>query len=227
MGIYVFNVPELAKMLTEDAHNKDSVHDFGKNIIPRMVAEGKRVFAYPFGGYWVDVGTIDSYWHAHMDLLKQPPVLNLNDRSWIVHTRSEERPPVFIQHGAKVIDSLVTDGSIIAPGATVERSILSPGVYVGPLATVRDSIILTEATIEAGATVERCIIDKKVAIGHNARIGRLVPDAADLGITTIGKGTQVPGGMVIGRNVHIGSDVAASEFPTAGLPDNTTLNAKQ
>jgi glucose-1-phosphate adenylyltransferase len=111
-----------------------------------MVKTGMRVFAFPFGGYWVDVGTIDSYWRAHMDLLKHPPELDLNDRSWIIHTRSEERPPALIQSGATVRDCLISDGVTIAPGAVVERCVLSPGVYVGPQAVVRESIILTDAS---------------------------------------------------------------------------------
>jgi glucose-1-phosphate adenylyltransferase len=177
-----------------------------------MVKDGLRVFAYPYSGYWVDVGTIDSYWQAHMDLLYHPPRLDLNDRSWIIHTRSEERPPVLVQRGAVVKDSLITDGSIIAPGARVERSVLSPGVYVGPNAVVRDSIIFTDSYIEAGAKVERAIIDKKVSIGHNCRIGQLDPKNEALGITTIGKGAQIPNGVRIGREATIGTDVGPEQF---------------
>lgn len=212
MGIYVFNLDVLDRMLYEDTQRPNSTHDFGKDIIPRMVAEGMRVFAYPFTGYWVDVGTIDAYWLAHMDLIRFPPVLDLNDREWIIHTRSEERPPVLIQNGATVRDSLITDGSIVATGAIVERSVLSPGVYVGPQAVVRECIILPDSSIEAGAVVERVIIDKQVTIGHNARVGRIDPAAADLGITTVGKSAQVPGGQTIGRNVVIGSNILPEDF---------------
>jgi len=212
MGIYVFSLRALDKYLLEDSKRKDSAHDFGKDIIPRMIKDGLRIFAYPYSGYWVDVGTIDSYWLAHMDLLQHPPKLNLNDRSWIVHTRSEERPPVLIQKGAVVKDSLITDGSIIASGARVERSVLSPGVYIGPNAVVRDSIIFTDSYIEAGAKVERAIIDKKVSIGHNCRIGQLDPKATDFGITTIGKSAQIPNGVKIGRGAVIGTDVGPQYF---------------
>jgi len=97
MGIYVFGLKTLAQMLTDDAKRRDSSHDFGKDILPRMVGGGMRVFAYPFQGYWVDVGTVDAYWQTHMDLLKHPPPFDLNDRTWVVHTQSEERPPVTIQ----------------------------------------------------------------------------------------------------------------------------------
>jgi glucose-1-phosphate adenylyltransferase len=219
MGIYMFNLDVLDRMLSEDAQMPNSGHDFGKDIIPRMVATGMRVFAYPYSGYWVDVGTIDSYWHAHMDLIKFPPVLDLNDRTWVIHTRSEERPPVLIQNGATVKDSLITDGSIVAPGAVVERCVLSPGVYVGPEAVVRESIILTDASIEGGARVERAIIDKAATIGHNARVGRIDAGAADLGITTIGKGVQIPAGMSIGRGAIVGPDVTADYLPPTGVED--------
>ena len=97
-----------------------------------MVSGGMRVFAYPFQGYWVDVGTVEAYWQTQMDLLKTPPPVDLNDRAWIVHTRSEERPPVSIMNGAIVRDSMITDGCVISAGARVEKSILSPGVFVGP-----------------------------------------------------------------------------------------------
>jgi len=223
MGIYVFNLSVLDRVLIEDAKRKDSNHDFGKDILPHMVKTGMRVFAFPFGGYWVDVGTIDSYWRAHMDLLKHPPELDLNDRSWIIHTRSEERPPALIQSGATVRDCLISDGVTIAPGAVVERCVLSPGVYVGPQAVVRESIILTDASIEAGACVERAIVDKNVTVGHNARVGRILPDAADLGVATVGKSAQIPGGVVVGRGATIGPNVGPDHFSRAGVRDGTTL----
>jgi len=223
MGIYVFNLEVLDKMLREDAQRPDSSHDFGKDIIPRMVTTGMRVFAYPFSGYWVDVGTIDSYWRTHMDLVKFPAPLDLNDRTWIIHTRSEERPPVLIQSGATVRDSLITDGSVIATGALVERSVLSPGVYVGPEAVVRESIILTDTSIEGGACVERCIIDKQVTVGHNAQVGRIDPTASDLGITTVGKSAQIPGGIVIGRGVTIGPNVMPEDLTPRGLEDGARV----
>ncbi len=226
MGIYVFGLSVLDKMLLEDFKRKDSSHDFGKDIIPRMIQSGMRVYAFPFGGYWIDVGTIDSYWRAHMDLLKHPPELDLNDRTWIIHTPSEERPPVLIQNGATVRDSLITDGSIIAPGAIVERSVLSPGVYVGPQAVVRESIILTDTSIEAGACVERAIVDKNVTVGHNARVGRILPDADDLGITTVGKSVRIPNKMIVGRGAMVGPDVWPEHFPREGVADGKTLARK-
>jgi glucose-1-phosphate adenylyltransferase len=226
MGIYVFNLGVLDRLLLEDAKRRDSSHDFGRDIIPRMLQMGMNVFAYPYGGYWVDVGTIDSYWRAHMDLLHHPAELDLNDRSWIIHTKSEERPPVLIQEGALVKNSLITDGSVIAPGARVERSVLSPGVYVGPNAVVLDSILFTDCSIEAGARVERGIIDKYVTIGHQAQVGRIVEGAAEVGVTVVGKNTQVPNAMVIGRGAAVSADVSVDHFPRQGVAEGQLLERR-
>ncbi|MCC7361370.1 MAG: NTP transferase domain-containing protein [Anaerolineales bacterium] len=226
MGIYIFNLGVLDRLLLEDAKRRDSQHDFGKDIIPRMLSLGLRVFAYPYNGYWVDVGTLDSYWRAHMDLLHHPPRFDLNDRSWIVHTKSDERPPALIQDGAVVKDSLITDGSIIAPGARVERSVLSPGVYVGPEAVVLDSVLFTDCSVEAGARVERAIVDKFVTIGHRAQVGRYDPSAHDPGITAIGKNVQIPNNTLIGRAAQVGADIQAEAFPREGVADGQVLERK-
>jgi glucose-1-phosphate adenylyltransferase len=129
-----------------------------------------------------------------MDLLDQPPPLDLNDRTWIVHTRSEERPPVMIEEGAIIRDSLITDGCHIAAGALVERCVLSPGVVVGTNAIVRESIVLTDTVIGAGARVQRAIVDKSVHIGKGARVGGRLKQAEGkpgLGLTTVGKNADI------------------------------------
>jgi glucose-1-phosphate adenylyltransferase len=215
MGVYVFNWDVLVEQLTLDFRRSSSTRDFGKDIIPHMVDAGMDVYAYPFGGYWVDVGTVDAYWETHMDLLAQPPPFDLSDRSWIIHTRSGEYPPARIETGATVSDSLISDGCILAGGAHVERSVLSPGVYVGPDAVVYESIILNGTYIEAGATVERAIIDKDCVIGHGARVGEIIEGAKDLGIVTIGKKTHIPTDMTVRRGARIGSDLAPKDFENA------------
>ncbi|NWF68406.1 MAG: glucose-1-phosphate adenylyltransferase [Chloroflexi bacterium] len=211
MGIYVFNYHVLEMLLKDDQKKRDSSHDFGKDLIPRMVRDNMKVFAYAYGGYWIDVGTIDAYWEAHMDLLASPPSLNLNDRTWVIHTLSEERAPVSIQAGAVIKNSLVTNGSVICEGAVVERSVLSPGVYVGPNAVIRESIILNDAYIAAGANVERCIIDKIAFIGEDANVGS-IQQMGELGITCIGKGTRVPQGFTVGHSCILGVDLQDSHF---------------
>jgi glucose-1-phosphate adenylyltransferase len=215
MGIYVFNQAILSQMLVEDSKKRDSAHDFGKDVIPRMVTGGLRVFAYPFTGYWVDVGTIDAYWRTQMDLLKTPPPLDLNDRSWIIHTRSEERPPVMLRVGAMIKESMITDGCVISPGARIERSILSPGVFVGGKAVIRDSIILTDTVVEGGVRVERAIVDKSVRIGKNSRVGRVPKADEKLGITTIGKNAQIPDKTIIAPGAVIDADTKPEFFTGA------------
>ena len=224
MGVYLFNYDVLERMLHHDHELGDSSHDFGKDILPRMLIEKLRVFAWPFGGYWIDVGTIDAYWEAHMDLLGTPPSLNLSDRTWIIHTRSEERPPVQIQHGAIVRDSLISEGAVIAGGALVERSVLSPGVIVGPNAIVRESILLNDTCVEAGAVIERAIIDKIAIVGHNARVGCL-GQVGDLGITCVGKNTHIPAGFTIGSSCIIGTDLQPGDFNA--FPDRQILAGEQ
>src|SRR5437868_1443279 len=113
MGIYVFGRETLARLLTEDAHQAQSQHDFGRNIVPDMVARGERVYAYPFTGYWQDVGTVQSYWESHIDLLGDRPAFDLYDPSWVIHTRSEERPPAHVRSGAQIISSMISHGCII------------------------------------------------------------------------------------------------------------------
>jgi glucose-1-phosphate adenylyltransferase len=217
MGIYVFELKTLAQMLTDDAKRRDSSHDFGKDIIPRMVAGGMRVFAYPFQDYWVDVGTVEAYWQTHMDLLKHPPRLDLNDRTWVVHTQSEERPPVTIQEGAIVKDSMITDGCVISPGARVERSVLSAGVWIGKDAVVRESVILTDSVIEEGARVDRAILDKAVRIGKRARVGQRPKPGEGPGITTIGKNAQIPERITVRRGAVIDVDATPEYFTASAL----------
>jgi glucose-1-phosphate adenylyltransferase len=223
MGVYVFSRRMLTQMLMEDAKRRDSTHDFGKDIIPRMVQGGFRVFAYPFQGYWVDVGTIEAYWQTQMDLLKHPPALDLNDRSWIVHTKSEERPPVRIQEGAVVKDSMITDGCVIAAGARVEKSVLSPGVTVGPGAVIRYSVILTDTSVEAGARIERSVIDKVVRVGRNVKMGLPPKKGSDpaegAAITTVGKNASIPAGIRIPRGAVVAADATPEYFlKAAPLP---------
>ena len=216
MGVYVFDYDVLERVLHEDQHDPESEHDFGKNILPKMVADQMNIFAYPYGGYWIDVGTVDAYWEAHMDLLSSPPSLNLNDRTWVIHTRSEERPPVRVGADANIVDSMITDGSVIGAGAVIERSILSPGVFIGPGAVIRESVILNDAYIETGARVERALVDKIAVIGRDARVGSW-QDMGDLKITSIGKNARVPPGFSIGAGSVVASDCTHQSF--AGFPE--------
>ncbi len=224
MGVYLFNADVLDQALWED-HMRPIRRMISVKISCRsLVKQEKRVFAYPFEGYWVDVGTIESYWQAHMDLLASPPPIDLNDRSWIVHTRTEERPPVWIEKGATVLDSMVTDGCEIAAGARVERSVLGPGVRVRPGAVVFESVVLTDAVIEAGAVVEHSIVDKKARIGEKAHVGAVQLEPR---ITMIGKSSRVGPGMVVEQGVIIGPDVIESDYSDTTVRAGTYLQTKR
>jgi len=226
MGVYVCSLSVLDRALWDDHQDTGSAHDFGKDILPRMVNQGKRVFAYPFTGYWVDVGTIDNYWKAHMDLLGDKPCINLNDRSWIIHTRTEERPPVRISSGATILDSMITDGCEIATGAVVERCVLSPGVFVLPGAVLRESVILTDSVIKSGAVIERAIIDKKASVGENVRLGCCQSEGLT-GITMVGKNSHIKDGLIVEAGAVIGTDVFLDDFLLDTVRKNDLIQSRR
>ncbi len=234
MGIYVFSRDTLVRVLTQDAQPAENggvatQHDFGRNIVPNMMARGERVFAYPFTGYWQDVGTVQSYWEAHMALLEDRPAFDLYDHSWVIHTRSEERPPAHVNSTAQVTSSLISHGCIIK--GKVERSVLSPGVVVEDGAVVRDSIILFDCVIGAGSVIDRVILDKEVTIGKNCQIGygddmaanKLEPSRLNTGITLIGKRTRLPDNLKVGRNCKIGTDLRPIDFKADTLVSGETI----
>ena len=230
MGVYLFNMHVLDRYLWDDRRDASSSHDFGKDILPKMVRNGARIFAFPFTGYWVDVGTVSSYWQAHMDLLVAQPPIDLNDRSWVVHTRTEERPPVRIARGAQVYDSMITDGCVLESGSVIEKSVLSPGVLVGEGAVVRESVILTGSVIEPGVVIERSIVDKRVVIGRNAHLG-LIPEhmeqISDLLITMVGKKSQIPPDQIVEAGAVIATDVIPSDYPGQVIHSDQTLETKR
>jgi len=212
MGVYVFSWPLLRELLSPDRI------DFGRDVLPWMVEQGRRVFAYEFGGYWQDVGTIEAYWQTSLDLLRDDPGIELNDLRWLIYTKSEERPPARIGADARVVRSMVSHGCVI--DGTVEHSVLSPGVRVAAGATVRDSIVMFDAVVEAGAVLDRVIVDKEAWIGPRARVGsgddlrpnRDEPERLYAGITLVGKRARVPRGVEVGRNCRIDPDVVERDF---------------
>ncbi|MBX5489563.1 MAG: glucose-1-phosphate adenylyltransferase [Chloroflexi bacterium] len=216
MGIYVFERPILEQRLEEDARSR-SRHDFGGDILPRMV-ELDRVYAYRFRGYWRDVGTIQSYWEANMGLLAEPPEFELYDPTWVIHTRSEERPPAKISSTGAVSRSLISHGCTIH--GTVEHSVLSPGVFVAEGAYVRDSIVMTDCIIGPNSVLDRVILDKEVVVGTSCQLGvgeantpnRLEPRRLNTGISLVGKRARIPSGLRMGRNCRIDPDVTERDF---------------
>jgi glucose-1-phosphate adenylyltransferase len=226
MGVYLFNINVLSQVLLEDHNKPNSSHDFGKDILPNMVSQGMRVYAFPYSGYWMDVGTAVSYWQAHMDQLEDSPPFDLNDRSWIIHTRTEERPPVWIAHGAEIQNSMICDGCEIASEAKVIRSILSPGVLVRPGAVITESIILTDTQVESGAVIQRAILDKKVKIGKNARVGGITNKEEPV-LTMIGKNSHVPDGFIIEPGAVISTDVIESDYPSTNIRGDEYIMTKR
>jgi glucose-1-phosphate adenylyltransferase len=183
MGIYVFNTDVMYELLFQDAAKKEaSRHDFGKDIIPAMIAEGSRVFAYPFrdenrkeAAYWRDVGTLDAYFQTNMDLIQVDPVLNLYDQQWPIHTHQPAFPPPKFVHTAgdrrgAAFDSIVCQGAIIS-GGQVYRSIVSPGVRVNSFALVEDAILFDGVDVGRHSRIRRAIIDKDVRIPGGFEIG--------------------------------------------------------
>lgn len=232
MGIYVFNTRFLLDQLEKDATDKESSHDFGKNLIPKIVEMG-RAYAYPFIGYWVDVGTIQAYWETSMALLDKNPGLDLYDSKWVIHTRSEERPPVKCLPPGQIINSMVSNGCFIQ--GTVINSILSPGVQVEEGAVVRDSVIMNNSIIHAGTQVDRCILDKEIEIGANSQLGagsdetpnKLEPNNIRNGITIVGKRAHIPAGATIGRNCRIDPDTTPADYDSLEVASGETITMRQ
>jgi glucose-1-phosphate adenylyltransferase len=226
MGVYLFNRDLLDHSLWDDHQRNDSTHDFGKDILPRLIKSKARVFAFPYTGYWMDVGTINSYWQAHMDLLSPNPPLKLYDRSWIIHTRTEERPPSRIPVRADIYASMLSDGCYVQDGARVESSVLSPGVIIGTGAVVRESIIMTDTVIERGAVIERAIIDKRVHVGENARVGGGIANPT-VQLTVIGKNSNVAAGMLVEPAAEISTDVIASDYKSLVVKSGEIIQTKR
>ena len=201
MGIYIFNRALLEKYLTEDEADPDSSNDFGKNIIPKMLADGKMMYAYPFEGYWKDVGTISSLWEANMDLIGEKPAFDLSDKTWRIYSRNFALPPQHVGEKAKIANSLITEGCDIE--GIVENSILFSGVVVEKGAYIKDSIIMSGVHIGAGATVNYSIIDENCEIGENSVVGRTKTMSEE--ITVVGAGLKVaessniPGGAMVNQ----------------------------
>lgn len=218
LGIYIFNRRVLQERL-EVERQKNPDLDFGKHIIPALIQGGYRCVAYRYESYWVDVGTLDSYWATSLELCRPSPALDLFTDHWPILTRSEERPAARIGPQAKVVSSLISNGCVIR--GLVSNSVLSPGVQVSPGAVVENCIIMNDCWIGPGARLDRVIVDKEVVIGAGVNVGpgddsvvnKLLPDKMYTGLTVIGKGSVIPVGCRLGRNVLINSDREEEHFP--------------
>jgi glucose-1-phosphate adenylyltransferase len=174
MGIYIFKWSVLREFLIKDAKNENSDHDFGKNVIPMLLNEGKNIYSYLYSGYWRDVGTIDSYYKANMDLLEETSEFDLFSSDHRVYSNNENWRPHYMGEGADVNNSLVCDGCTV--DGYVKNSVLSYNVKIGKNSIVRDSIIFNNAVIEEGAVVERAIIGENMIVTSGSRIGSVEDD---------------------------------------------------
>ncbi len=212
MGIYVFSYDKLRKYLIEDEETEGSSHDFGKDILPKMLDDGLRMFAYEFQGYWKDVGTIDSLWESNMDLLDPNVPLDLTDESWKIYSRNPVVPPQYIAEGASVQNSLIADGCSIS--GSVDFSVLFSNVVVKPGAVVQDSIIMPGSVIEEGAVVQYAIVSENTVIGKNAVVGarpETIEDKDKWGIAVIGDNLVVGAGAKIAPKEMVSKNVEGVE----------------
>ncbi len=226
MGVYIFKRDILRKWLVGRTG-----HDFGRNIFPKMAAKGK-VFAYVFDGYWRDIGTVDSYWQANMEIMAMSQAF-LSDIDWPLYTRESEYPPTKICNSATVTNCLLSSGCKIE--GHVEHSILSPGVIVAEGAIVRDSIIMDGTEVGRDSIIDRSIVDKEVVVevgchvgfGDDFRINRNSPKVLNTGLTIVGKRTVIPSGYRIGRNCIIYDNVVEGDFPGYEVQSGETVRPKR
>ena len=207
MGIYVFTWSVLRKYLVEDEANKDSDNDFGKNIIPKMIGDGMRMFAYQFDGYWKDVGTISSLWEANMDVLKGGSAaedLDLDDEGWKIYARNMAEPPHFISPTGRVQNCLISEGTMVH--GTVKDSIVSHSVVIGKNAYVEGSIIMPGAVVEEGADVRYSIVGWDAVVGKGSMVGETLTECkpGEWKISVIAPGYELPENSVVGANEMIG-----------------------
>jgi glucose-1-phosphate adenylyltransferase len=222
MGIYVFNKDIIAKRLLEDASRSDSPHDFGYSILPEMVKRD-RVFAYEFNGYWQDIGTVEAYYQANMELLVSRPRFSL-DSNWPILGENNALPGLTESEDGNIVNSLISPGCIIK--GRVENSILSPGVRVEEQAIIRNSVIMANASVGYHSVIDSCILDEGVHVGESCYIGfgsGLLPGNWD--ITVLGKDVMVPSHTAIGRKCKVLPKAVAGDFTASLIPAGTLVPA--
>ena len=226
MGIYIFNWKALKEALL--TNQNQSGLDFGKHIIPYCHEKGEALYAYEFNGYWKDVGTLNSFWEANMELIDIVPEFNLYEEYWKIYTRAEILPPQYIADTGFVEKSIIGEGSEIY--GKVYNSVIGCGVKIGKDTVVRDSIIMNQTQIEDGCEINKAVVAEDVAIGNGVRIGigDEVPNETDphiynCGLVCIGEKSIIPDNVTIGKNVCIFGETDAKDYPDNTLPSGKTL----
>lgn len=207
MGIYIFTWHKLRSYLEADERNAASENDFGKNIIPAMLAAGERMFAYSFEGYWRDVGTVESLWQANMDLLDPACEIHLSDPAWKIYARSPVEPPHFMGRSAKVTGSMIAEGCVI--DGEVENSVLFHGVYVAKGAVIRDSVVMPDSRVLQKAQLLKAVVGEGAVIGEEAVVGFRQNELRrkSSGITVVGDGVRIGNGAVVMEETMLDSDI--------------------
>jgi len=228
MGVYIFTWEVLRQYLIADNNDENSDYDFGKNIIPTMLADKKRLFAYNFEGYWKDVGTIQAYWESNMDLIERVPEFDLFDHSWKIFTVNPVMPANYIGPTGCSKRSVVAEGCMVY--GTVKNSVIFPGVYIDEGAVVEDSIVMSGSHIGADAKVYKSILCEKVTIGNKVQIGigenkinEEKPNLYNSGITVIGENATVPDNAVLGKNVVIDRNVTKDDYMHINIESGKTV----
>ena len=212
MGVYVFTWKKLRAYLLEDEAKPDSSNDFGKDLIPAMHNAGERMFAYPFDGYWKDVGTIDSLWEANLDLLNPQVDLDLTDSSWKIYSKNPVTCPHYVSDTAKVQNSMIAEGCEIA--GEIDFSVLFANVTVEEGAVVKDSIIMPGSVIKSGAKVQYAIVAENAVIENNATVGKRpeeMDNIDDWGVSVVGASVTVGKGATVDPKAMVGEDVKEAE----------------
>jgi glucose-1-phosphate adenylyltransferase len=206
MGIYIFTWDKLRDYLIRDEENKDSSNDFGKNIIPMMLKDKQRMFAYEFKGYWKDVGTISSLWEANMDLLDTESGINLNDRGWKMYARNTAEPPHFVGENATITNSIVSEGCDI--DGKIINSVIFHGSTIAKGAEIKDSIIMPDAVVGANTRICHAIIGWNSVIGENCVIGapQTGPVGGEWNIAVVGPELTMPKNSVVKEGEMIGGN---------------------
>ena len=205
MGVYVFTWSVVKEYLKRDNEMEDTSNDFGKNIIPAMLDGGEAMYAYPFKGYWKDVGTVQSLWEANMELLLPDPALDLHDENWKIYSKNPNKPPHFIGGKAMVHNSIISEGCHVY--GNIQNSILFPGVVVQEGAEIKDSIIMQNSVIGHGTAVYKSIIDEGGQIGDKTVIG----DESEITVignhAYIGDGCRIMAGTTILPGMKVNGEV--------------------
>ncbi len=228
MGIYIFTWDILKEYLEKDNENSQSEHDFGKNVIPAMLKDGRSMWAYQYSGYWKDVGTIEAFWESNMDLIKRVPDFNLFDPTWRIYTPNPVKPAHYIGPSGNVKTSIVSEGCRIY--GKVRNSIIFPGVFIEENAVIEDSIIMSNCKIGANSSIIKSIIGENVVVKNNVSIGlgedipnEIKPNIYYSGITVVGEGAYVPENAQIGKNVVIDRYATHEDFCSLEVPSGKSV----